>query len=273
MKNGKKAWAALLIAGMLSCGAAAQADGYAYWTESTGAVYFNQAANSEYRTNGYETPNSAYGDNRVVRVISKSASIWKDPRTNSKRLGTVANGEEVEIIRGENGAPIQEYGFYRVSYKGQTGWINQDYCVYAPIEIVLMESNVPAYCAPDSSSKKVGSLAKLTRYSVIGTYGDYYIINLRQAAAFVPMSASHYDSSFECRYLPVAYGNNGVVTRKTTLRTGPGTQYAEVEEVNSGYAFTCVGEINGWYVMAYHSKNTDGTVLVYVSAGDAQVTH
>lgn len=270
MKNGKRAWAALLIAGMLSCGAVAQADGYAYWSESTGAVYFNQAANSEYRSEQYK--GMLYGKDNVVRVISKSASIWKDPRTNSKRLGTVTNGEEVEIIRGENGAVIEEYGFYRVSYKGQAGWINQDYCVYAPIEIVLMESNVPAYCAPDSSAKKVGSLAKLTRYTVIGTYGDYYIVNLRQAAAFVPMSASHYDTSFELRYLPTSYANNGVVTHKTTLRTGPGTQYAAVEEVSSGYTFTCVGEMSGWYVMAYHSKNTDGTVLVYVSIGDAQVT-
>lgn len=269
----KKTMAALLIAGTLLLGVGAQADGYAYWTESTGAVYFNQMANREYFSDRYNEPNASpyYEDSKVVRVICKSASIWQEPRTNSKRLGSVANGEEVEIIRGENGGALKQYGFYRVSYKGQAGWINKDYCVYAPLEIVLMESNVPAYCAPDSTSKKVGSLAKLTRYTVLGTFGDYYVINLRQAAAFVPVSARHYDTTFEGRFLPADRAAKGVTLHKTTLRTGPGDGYASVEEVKAGYEFTCVGEIGGWYMLAYKSKNTDGTVLVYLNSSDAQV--
>lgn len=207
----------------------------------------------------------------MVRIISKSASIWKEPRTNSKRLATVYNGDEVEIIPGEYGGVYENNGFYRVSHKGQTGWINQSYCVFSPFEIILMEGNVPAYCAPDTYAKKVGSLNKLTRYTVLGTYGDFYIVNLRQAAAFIPMSIRHYDTTFESRFLP-AYGDrNGVVLSKTTLRTGPGDWYASVEEVKAGYEFTCVGEIDGWYMLAYSSKNTDGTVLVYVRSYDVQV--
>ena len=143
--------------------------------------------------------------------------------------------------------------------------------MYAPLEIVLMESNVPAYSAPDKASKKVGSLSKLTRYTVIGTFGDYYVINLRQAAAFVPVNVAHYDTTFEGRFLPADGNKNGVTLSKTTLRTGPGDWYASVEDVKAGYAFTCVGEINGWYVIAYQSKNTDGTVLVYLPSYDADV--
>ena len=150
MKNwGKGILGALLCAALLA--GAALADGYAYWTESTGAVYFNQAANREYVSNRYEEPQESpfYQDTKVVRVISKSASIWQEPRTNSKKLGSAKNGEEIAIIRGENGGPLEQNGFYRVDYNGKAGWINQEYCVYAPVEIILMESNVPAYCAPE----------------------------------------------------------------------------------------------------------------------------
>lgn len=272
-KYGRILAGAVLCAGLLLT--SAQADGYAYWTESTGAVYFNQAANREYYSNWYEDAMESpfYEDSKVVRVISKSASVWQDARTNSKKLGSASNGQELEIIRGENGGPLEQDGFYRVSFNGKAGWINKDYCVYAPLEIVLMESNVPAYCAPDTSSKKVGSLSKLTRYTVIGTFGDYYIVNLRQAAAFVPMNVDHYDTSFEGRFLPAEdwQKENGVTLSKTTLRTGPGDGYASVADVKAGYEFTCVGEINGWYMLAYESKGTDGVVIVYLPSHDAEV--
>ena len=117
----------------------------------------------------------------------------------------------------------------------------------------------------------MGSLSKLTRYTVIGTFGNYYVVNLRQAAAFVPIRAAHYDTAFEGRFLPAIEEKNGVTLSKTTLRTGPGEDYASVENVKAGYAFTCVGEINGWFVVAYQSKNTDGTVLVYLPSYDAEV--
>ena len=271
--NGKNVVCALVCACLLSFVLSALADGYAYWTKETGAVYFNQASNREYYSSSYQDPEESplYQDTKVIRVVSKSATVWQEARTNSKKLGSAKNGEEIEIIRGENGGPLEQNGFYRVSYNGKAGWINADYCVYAPMEIVLMESNVPAYSAPHPSSKKVGSLSKLTRYTVIGTFGDYYVVNLRQASAFIPMSVDHYDTTFEGRFLPAQGGNNGYTLAKTTLRTGPGDWYASVEDVKAGYEFTCVGEINGWYVIAYQSKNTDGTVLVYLPTYDAEV--
>lgn len=274
MKRGKQIFCALMTVWMIFA-ASALADGFAYWTESSGAVYFNQASNREYYSSGYLEPEESpfYQDTQVVRVISKSASIWQEPRTNSKKLGSATNGQEIEIIRGENGGPLEQNGFYRVDYNGKAGWINKEYCVYAPLEIVLMESNVPAYCAPDTRSKKVGSLSKLTRYTVIGTYGDYYIVNLRQAAAFIPMDVAHYDTTFEGRFLPAEdwQKENGVTIAKTTLRTGPGDWYASVADVKAGYAFTCVGEINGWFVVVYKSSSTDGTVLVYLPSYNAEV--
>lgn len=269
MKNGLKRIACAALAAMLIAACAlAAADGY--YSSNHGGGYFNYAQQMEYRPWGYNDV-EAYEGARTVRVISKSASIWQEPRTNSKKLGSVSNGDDVEIIRGDYGMPLTQNGFYRVSHNGKAGWINMAYAVYAPLEIVLMESNVPAYCAPDTSSKKVGSLSKLTRYTVMGTFGDYYVVNLRQASAFIPMDVAHYDTTFESRYLPAENGVKGYITEATKLRTGPGEWYASVEDVKPGYEFTCVDEINGWYLIAYKSKSTDGTVLVYVPCEDAYV--
>lgn len=204
-----------------------------------------------------------------VRVISRNASVWAQPRTNSKKLGTVKNGEDLacEITMWNNTAvPVLENGFYAVSYKGNTGWINEAYVVYAPYEIVLMEGNVPAFCAPDLSSKRVGSLNKLTRYTVLGFCEGFYVINLREAAAYVPMSVAHYDSDLERLY----HGGmeaTAVVAKKTVMRTGPGNEYASVRDLKAGQKLSCLDEIEGWYLI----KDHDTGCYTYIWSGDAQL--
>lgn len=203
-----------------------------------------------------------------VRVISKSATIWTQPRTGSPKLGSVGNGETLEGVLDPNGYSVTPVsGFYPVWYKGQYGYINADYVVFAPFEIVLMESNVPAYCAPTTASKKVGSLSKHTRYTVLGFYGDYYIVNLRQAAAFIPMDVAHYDTHFE-RLFHTAAGRVGSTTVKTALRTGPGENYAKVEDVPAGYVFESYAYIGGWYVVRYATKSD--TFYAFLRAWDVQ---
>lgn len=211
------------------------------------------------------------GEKISVRVISKSASVWAQPRTNSKKLGTVSNGDELPgVPSGEfdpNIEPIVEQdGFYAVEYKGKRGWINSAYAVHGPFEIVLMESNVPAYCAPDRGAKKVGSLSKLTTYTVLGFYDDFYVINLRGGSAFIPMSVAHYDTHFQ-RWYHAGWHGNLTVTASTTLRTGPGDRYAKVSELRAGQTFGCMDEIDGWYLVSDGSD--DG--YTYIWSGDAQV--
>ena len=98
---------------------------------------------------GY-APYNGY-DEQFIRIITKSASVWEKPRTNSKKLGSVANGDELLCLIDE-GNPATEGDFFVIKYKGNVGYVNQDYAVLSPLEIVLMESNVPAYIAPDSGS-------------------------------------------------------------------------------------------------------------------------
>ena len=212
----------------------------------------------------------AVSDTHQVRVISKSASIWAQPRTNSQKLGTVSNGDTLDCVQvsaANGGGVVLQDGFYAVEYKGNTGWINSAYAVRGPFEIVLMESNVPAYCAPDSRSNKVGSLSKLTRYTVIGFYNDYYVINLRGGSAFIPMSVAHYDTDFERMHSTDAR-RTLTVTAGTALRVGPGDQYAKLSDVRAGQTFECVDEIDGWCLVT----NGSGDGYTYIWSGDAQVS-
>ena len=269
--EGMKKLCSLLLMLCLLC-TAAFADGYSEWVKSraNGYVQFASYAGEYDGWVDIEGLGGVTQSEQVnVRVISKNASIWAEPRTNSKKLGSVSNGADLNAIlmesEGQEGAAVLEQdGFYAVEYQGQQGWINSAYAVYAPFEIVLMESNVPAYSAPDRNSKRVGSLSKLTRYTVIGFYDDFYVVNLRQASAFVPMSVRHYDSHFERWYHGGLLHGKLTVRTKTAIRTGPGDAYAKVKDAKAGQVYDFIDEIDGWYLL---SDGDDGG-YTYIWTGD-----
>lgn len=188
-----------------------------------------------------------------VRVISRNATVRAEPSTGAKSLGSVSNGSQLSGRTDYSGNIMTQNGFYAVEYKGQDGWISSAYCVCGPFEIVLQESNVPAYCAPNSSSKRVGSLEKCTRLTVLGFYGDYYVVNLRQASAFIPMSVRHYDTAFERLYYN-APTYEAAVTYETTLRTGPGSGYTSLGKLRVGYSFRYCDILDG-YCMVWDDEN------------------
>ncbi len=204
--------------------------------------------------NGYKSADgcvSSGGDRAHVTVISKSASVWSEPRTNSNKLGSVEHGKSLSCR--EEG--MRKDGFYAVELNGKSGWINEDYVVMNGLNITLMESNVPAYIAPDAQAKKVGSLSKMTSYPVIGFYDDYYIINLRgAAAAYVPMSVRHYDSIFYGRYAGAKPMASVTVDAKVEVRTGPGGKYPELRKTKAGERVDVYDVIDGWYMV----KESDG---------------
>lgn len=253
-----------------------QSGGYLYADPASGLpIYTTAHLHGLVSTNDYYGYSAAEGIGGVsaaamksVRVISKSATVWREARTGSSKIGSVGNGETLECVVDANGYSVTPVnGFYPVWYKGQYGYINKNYVVLAPFEIVLMESNVPAYCAPTSEAKLVGSLSKHTRYTVLGFYGDYYIINLRQAAAFVRMNTEHYDTHFE-RLFYNSMARSGVTTVKTAMRTGPGENYAKIEDVPAGYAFDAYAYIGGWYVVRYTTKSD--SFYAFLRAWDVQ---
>ena len=270
----KKKMAVCLLAGLMLLCTAALADGGSGWLNSAtrGSL---QLASYTGDYNGYVDVDGCGGsqadDSLWVTVISKKATVWSSPSTGSKQLGGEPFGDGLRVATNDSGQPIMEKNFYKVDYNGKTGWINASYVVRNKLEIVLMESNVPAYVAPDRNAKKVGSLSKMTRYRVIGFYDDYYIVSFRGAAcAYIPMGCRHYDTTFEAAERTSSYGK-GAVAYSTKLRTGPGESYPEIKELKEGETVVCLDKIEGWYVLWYSGKNTDGQILAFVDADAVNV--
>lgn len=246
---------AFALAALFLCFAVtALADGTGEWLKSEMYSYIRLASfvgdyNGYVGVDGFGS--MAEDDACCVTVISKSASIWSEPRTGSKKLGSASNGDTLLCRTGYDRSILYENGFYGVTVNGKDGWVNDDYVVQNTLTITLLESNVPAYIAPDSASKKVGSLSKLTEYRVIGFYDDYYIISLRgAAAAYVPMSVRHRDNVFESYYAGGSSLNLSVVTdARVVLRTGPGSGYPEIRTVKAGTALTVLDIIDDWFMV------------------------
>ena len=254
----KKTAAMILFAALLLAACAVMADGNAEWLYSRYHGYVRLASYvGEY--DGYVSVDGLGGvtaaDSYQVTVISKNASVWSDPRTNSKKLASAPHGKSL-LCRSDDGGEslLYENGFYGVEYGGQEGWINEAYVVLNDLTITLLESNVPAYIAPDTSSKKVGSLSKLTSYRVIAFYDDFYIINLRDAAAaFIPMDVLHRDNTFD-RYYHGGIHQDVVTTSKVKLRTGPGSRYPEISTIKTGTKVSVVDIVDDWYMIAYDGE-------------------
>ncbi|MBQ8618179.1 MAG: SH3 domain-containing protein [Clostridia bacterium] len=258
----KRFCALAVFAALMLFACAAGADGSSGWLYSRLNGYVRLASyTGEY--DGYVNVDGlggvTAGDAHRVTVISKNASVWSEPRTNSKKLASAPHGKSL-LCRSEDGGEslLYENGFYGVEYGGKEGWINEAYVVLNDLTITLLESNVPAYIAPDTSSKRVGSLSKLTSYRVIGFYDDFYIINLRDAAAaFVPMDVLHRDNTFDRYY----HGGGGlyeevVTSGKVKLRTGPGSKYPEIRTLKSGTKVKVMDVIDDWYMISDTETNT-----------------
>lgn len=200
-----------------------------------------------------------------MTVISKSASVWAEPRTNSKKIASAQHGESLLCLSDDGGESLlYSNGFYAVEYKGKDGWINEDYAVLNDLTITLLESNVPAYIAPDTFSKKVGSLSKLTSYRVIGFYDDFYIVNLRgAAAAFIPMDVLHRDNTFN-RYYHGGMQHDTVAAAKVKLRTGPGSQYPEIRTLKAGTRISVIDVVDDWYMIV----DSESGELAFIAPGE-----
>lgn len=271
MKNrGKRIAFTLALCAALLWGTVALAGSGDYHTSQS----FGQVRFASY-TGGYDGYASVDGmggvtasDAGYVNVVSKNASVWASASTGSQKLGSVSHGESLLCVT-SNGSPVMENGFYAVEYKGKKGYINSDYVVLNTLEITLMESNVPAYSAPDTHSKKVGSLSKQTTYRVIGFYDNYYIINLRDAAAaYVPMSARVYDSRFTANYhAGSTMGISAKTNTNASLRTGPDSSYPEIRKFSSGTSLAVRDVIDGWYMV----QDDKGDTWAFVSSADVTV--
>jgi hypothetical protein len=109
---------------LMMCAAGAMADGQRAWVRS--AVYgYTAFASYADEYDGYRSVDGLGGvtsaDPFYLRVISKSASVWSEPRSNSKKLASVSHGDILMCRDAESADDIRmENGFFAVEYKTGT---------------------------------------------------------------------------------------------------------------------------------------------------------
>ncbi len=200
--------------------------------------------------------------NRAI-VLASRVTMRDQPSYSGKTITRINGGSEVTLISDANGWVQATY----VDDKGasHTGYLRDIYLAKNPVVLTLRESSVSALAAPDPNSKHVGDLPRYTVLPVIGTWGNYYIVSLRNASAFIAMDVKAWTDT-ELALYNQGVAQNLVTLRKTPLHTGPGTDWHKVEDAAQGATLVAVGAPeNGWYPVRYDEK-----FVAFVNANDVQ---
>ena len=201
---------------------------------------------------------AADGSDWIGVVIAQRISQRESQSLSGKLVQNINNGEAVTILSEDN-------GWFNVTYNGKEGWVVSDYVVENPVYITLRNSNTAAFSYPNSDSKKVGSLTKYTKLLVISQTDNYWVVNLRQASAFISKKAEVWTDTDINNWL-LHPPTEGTINKKTTLRTGPGTKWYDAVGMKAGDKVSILGSEDGWYVIVYDKA------IAYVNMNDVDVT-
>jgi uncharacterized protein YgiM (DUF1202 family) len=188
-------------------------------------------------------------DVETGEVISQNVTLRENHTSGSATIRSLHNGETFEILDRWDEWLYIAY-FDMDAAVTINGWLLNYYVAENPMHITLRNSNTAAYAYPSSGSKRVGSLSKYTRLTVIEQLDRYWVVSLREAAAAIPKTAQVWldeDLNNWASIVPTA----GTTTRRTTTRTGPGTNWTSVNTLNAGAAVDIVGSEGDWYVIRY----------------------
>ena len=141
----------------------------------------------------------AAADSFTLTVISKSASIWSEPSTGSKKLGSVSYGESLTGVSSDGGNNVaMDRNFYEVEYNGRQGWVGATYVVRNTLEISADgEQRSGVYRAGRAQQEGRGSTEQndpLPRHRVLRRL--LHCPFRGAACAYTPKDAAHYDTKF-----------------------------------------------------------------------------
>lgn len=246
----KKAIAAALVCCMVLAAAFAAADGY------------ENGDNWDRRYTGT-------GGIATAEVISKSVTLRDKPSMSGRSVVSIPSESYLMVLDMVNDSWVK-VEWQKSGGKVYQGYVRSEYIVVNPEYITLRRSNTPAHSMPARGSKLLGSLAKMTRLRVIGTWDNYYCVFLRGGAAFIPMDADVWTET-ELNDLrrstdtPSLGGYHGRTSVKTSLRTGPGEDWPEIKQLSPGTKLdlSAIRE-DGWVFV----KNAEN--IGYVEASDIE---
>lgn len=236
---------------------------------------------------------SATTDNKdIVMITGSVVSVRQSAAASGKRVAVVRRGETYTLISSSTDSSGKKW--YKISVNGVQGYVCSDHAeLTASISkytasLTVIAPVVNLRSAAGTSSAKVGTAHKGDSFNVISsTTSDgvtWYKIKLGELTGYICGSyvkltaAVTTTTTTTTTVVPtttttkaVNSGSNvkevttGVVTTSSTylnVRSGAGTSYGLVGQINNGATVTILGKSNGWYKIEYSCTAGYG----YVSA-------
>jgi len=179
----------------------------------------------------------------VGAVIARQITFRAEPKSNSKSLGSIKNGNYFTILDNNH------RGWYHIQYGGKEGYVMDAYVVENP-DIMILTSSTQVYAFPHSD-KRIGSLSAYTRLTIIDEYDGYYVVSLREASGFI--RKRDVDALFDSDLKTARPTGRIEITEATTPRYGPANSYSATRNVSQGEVFDSYGMDGDWFII-----NVDG---------------
>ena len=201
-------------------------------------------------------------------VISHNASMRVEPSESAKKICNVYNGQYLNVIAIQGDWYVVDLSCIGNPDGYTVGYI-LSYYVELDYECLYLRSGSPIYPYA-GANKRIGYLSAGTFYTILGETNNYWIINARTCAAFLPKSADVYLSNDMEFYYNNTATYNGVVSSKTAkVYSGPNTRWNRVATLEQNTEVSVLWVDNNWYCILYDDGGA--RVLAYVKVSDIQI--
>lgn len=194
-------------------------------------------------------------------IISQNAAVREDMSESSTKIFTAHNGDIFNIIG-------EQSDWYQVWLEdGTIAWVHSWYMVMAP-KIVYLCEGAPVYAAPELTDKRVGYVTAGDHYTVIAEDDDYYIINLRTAAGYLPKKTTVMTNEDYNWYLSLGT-EYGTVNYQTEVKLLPDANSKTIGHLGIGEEV--VSHLCEYGYLAIEYEYDGETIIGFVNADDVDL--
>ncbi|WP_099221495.1 N-acetylmuramoyl-L-alanine amidase [Listeria costaricensis] len=188
---------------------------------------------------------SAASNSLAVVSSDGNLNVRKEPSTSSEILGTLNNGDQINVISEQN-------GWAQIKYQGQNAWVDASYITIRESttkmdesslqKVTVREDNTNIRSKPDLNSSVIEKASSGDTYAIQGVQGDWYkvqtksgaegyianwVVDITTQGESTPKEKSKTTSLSEATIVldpghggndPGAEGTNGTLEKKATLK-------------------------------------------------------
>lgn len=194
-------------------------------------------------------------------VISRNVSVRVAPEESAKMIFSAKNGDVLNIV-GENGS------WYTIKLDdGTIAYAHSAYIMLNP-KVIYLCSGAPVYAAPSLTKKRVGYVSAGDMFVVIAETDNYYLVNLRTAAGYIPKNVTVITLDEINWYLSLT-PINGTAKTKTNVTVYPSPDYKVVRRLDVGEIVTIRAVQGDYYAISYWSDNKE--LIGFVKTADINI--